>query len=102
MILFFPDKETTVNEISLTPIILYPNPVQSTNTITIESSAFEKANNSLSVVIRDISGAIVQEEIVSTAGDQLQINTQDLLRGTFFVSVLSNNKTILQTKFIKE
>jgi len=102
MLLFFPDKETTVNEITITPIHLYPNPVQLGNNVTIESGSFEKASTPLSVVIRDVSGTIFSETIVSSIGSQLQITTQDLATGTYFVSVLSNNKTILQTKFIKE
>lgn len=103
MLLFYPYKDVSnVKESTTTPIHLYPNPVQSNNIISIESSTFEKVFNPLSVVIRDISGAIVQEENLSSIGNKLQINTQNLLTGTYFVSVSSNNKTILQSKFIKE
>lgn len=100
---FFPEWiPANVSEISITSIHLYPNPVQSNNTITIESSAFENVNNPLSIIIRDIRGANVLEETVSKVGKQLQITTQDLVTGTYFVSVVSNNNTILQTKFIKD
>lgn len=100
---FFPDRvPSTVYEQGLKPIQLYPNPVQSGKTITIESNAFENVNNPLSIIIRDISGATIREETVSKVGKQLQMNTHNLQSGTYFVSVLSNNNTILQTKFIKE
>ena len=103
MIKFFPYKETTrVEEKPITPIHLYPNPVNSSNIITIESSTFDNVGSQLIVVVRDVNGALIREEIISSVGNQLKMNTQNLLRGTYFVSVLSNNKTILQTKFIKE
>lgn len=102
MLQFFPDKETTVKETEIVPIHLYPHPVQSNSTISIESSSFEKVNNPIYVILKDVSGATVREETISTNGNKLQLTTQDLLTGTYFVSVLSNNKTILQTKFIKE
>ena len=103
MLLFFPYMDiTNVDEKTITPIHLYPNPIQTNKTVTIESSTFEKVNNPFSIVIRDISGALIREEPTLINGNQLQFNTQDLLSGTYFVSILSNNKTILQTKFIKE
>lgn len=103
MLIFYPYRNNTnVKESIMSPIHLYPNPVQSNNTITIASSAFENVLNPLNVVIRDISGANVREEIISTIGQKLQFTTQDLVNGTYFVSVMKNNKTILQTKFIKE
>lgn len=103
LIEFFPEWiPASVSEISITPIHLYPNPVQSHNTISIESTAFEKVNNPLSIIIRDISGATIREETLSSNGNKLLISSQDLVSGTYFISVLSKNKTILQTKFIKE
>lgn len=99
---FFPDMETTVDEYIISPIHLYPNPVKFNKSITIESSAFENVVNPLFVSIRDISGRTILEESISTNGNKFQLTTQDLVTGTYFVSVLSNNKTILQTKFIKE
>lgn len=103
LIEFFPDWiPASLNETSIIPIHLYPNPVQFDNTISIESRAFKNVINPLSVVIRDISGATVREETVSTYGNKLQVNIHDLLIGTYFVTVQSNNKTIVQTKFVKE
>lgn len=100
---FFPDRvKMSVSEQELHPIQLYPNPIQFGNIITIESNVFEKGNYPLSIRIQDISGALVREETISSNGNKLQFTTQDLVIGTYFVSVLSNNKTILQTKFIKE
>jgi hypothetical protein len=100
---FFPDRITSVeNEKPITPIHLYPNPVQSGNTITIESSSFEKVDNPLSVVIRDISGATVRENVISANGNLLSIKTEGLSRGTYYVSILNNNNLILQTSFVKE
>jgi len=103
MLIFYPFNDVSnVKESTVTPIHLYPNPVQTNNSITIDSRAFEKVVNPLNIVIRDISGVTIREETTSAIGNQLQINTQDLVTGTYFVSVLCNNKTILQTKFIKE
>ena len=100
---FFPDKvPSSVYKKGLQPIQLYPNPVLSGNTITIESRTFEKVNNPLFVVIRDISGATVRENIISAIGNLVSIKTEGLSRGTYFVSVLNNNKIILQTSFVKE
>lgn len=100
---FFPENVlATVKEQTNNPIQLYPNPVQSGNTITIESSTIEKVNNPLFVVIRDISGATVRENIISAIGNLVSIKTEGLSRGTYFVSILNNNKTILQTSFVKE
>jgi hypothetical protein len=103
LIKFFPDKIlATVKEQTNNPIQLYPNPVQYGNTITIESSLFEKTNSPLSVVIRDIRGATIREELISKFGNLLSINTVGLNRGSYYVSVLNNNKIILQTNFVKE
>jgi hypothetical protein len=100
---FFPERvPATVYEKGLNAIQLYPNPVQSGNTITIESTSFEKVQNPLSIVIRDISGAVVRENVISAIGNLLTVKTDGLSRGTYFVSVLNNNKIILQTSFVKE
>lgn len=103
MLIFYPYIDVSnVKESKISQIHLYPNPIQNNNFVTIVSSSFEKQNIPLSIVMRDISGVTIKEETISVNGNQLQINTQDLVTGTYFVSVLSNNKTILQTKFIKE
>ena len=103
MLQFFPGKVlATVKEQLNNPIQLYPNPVQTGNIVTIESVLFEKVNNPLSVVIRDISGATVRENVISAIGNLLSIKTEGLSHGTYFVSVLNNNKIILQTNFVKE
>lgn len=103
ILLFYPYKDiSNVKESTITPIHLYPNPVQTSNTITIESSSFENVVNPINVIIRDVSGATIREEIVSSNGTKLQLNSQDLLSGTYFISVLSNNRTILQKSFVKE
>jgi|GEM_PF-1202849 len=103
LIEFFPEWiPSTVSEVSISPIHLYPNPVHSNNNISIESSAFEKVSNPLSLIIRDIRGVIIREESISINGKKLQITTQDLVTGSYFVSVLSNNNTFLQTMFVKE
>ena len=103
MIEFFFDRvPTSVMDVPLSVVQLYPNPVQKGNIVTIESSSIEKVNNPLSVVIRDVSGATVREETLSASGNFLSIKTEALTRGTYFVSVLENNKTILQTSFVKE
>ena len=99
---FFDKVPTSVMEVPLSVVQLYPNPVQTGNTITIESSEFENVHNLLSVVIRDVSGATVQAEKVHVSGNKLHINSDGLINGSYFISVFENNKTILQTMFIKE
>ena len=99
---FFPNKNVSVMEHFVIPIQLYPNPVQSSNILTIESSTFEKVINPLYAVIRDIRGATVSEENANIFGNQVRINTEGLIRGAYFVSVFNNNNLILQTSFVKE
>lgn len=103
MLQFFLNRiPTTTEERNIVPNQVFPNPIQNGNTITIESNVFEKGNYPLSIRIQDISGALIHEGTISANGNKLQFTTQDLVTGTYFVSILSNNKTILQTKFIKE
>jgi hypothetical protein len=100
---FFPEKvPTSVWDRQLIPVELYPNPVPNGKNVVIVSTAFDKQNGSVKVYLRDISGATVREEVVHTFGNQVRINTEGLIRGTYFVSVLSNNNLILQTSFVKE
>lgn len=100
---FFPEKvQTSVWDRQLDPVELYPNPVPIGKNVVIESNTFNNYNSNVTVFVRDINGASVHQENVLTQGNKLTIKTDGFIRGTYFVSVLSNNKTILQTSFIKE
>ncbi len=90
---FSPDRvPTSVLERQLVPIQLYLNPAQIGNTVTIESNIFAEKSNSLTVIIQDISGAAAKEESLSSFGNQIRINTEGLIRGSYFVAVLKKTK----------
>jgi hypothetical protein len=100
---FFLGKETSVKEQLYRSIQLYPNPVQTDNTLTIESSLLENLENTLKLVICDLSGDRIREEVIEkTIGTQFTINTKGLIRGTYIVYFFNNNQLILKSLFIKE
>lgn len=103
LIEFFPEWiPTSILETNITPILLYPNPVQSNSFVILESDVFENVDNQLLVIIRDINGAVAKEETTSSIGNKLHINIEELRKGAYFIAVIKNKNTILQTRFIKE
>ncbi len=98
---FFPEKVLTSASEQITPIQLYPNPVTNEKNLIIESNLLS-TNLQLWIVLYDINGGLVRKEFVHSVENQVTFNTERLSCGTYFVSILSDSKTILQTKFIKE
>jgi len=83
---------------------VYPNPVPQGRNVFVQSEDFVGVHSQVKIVVRDISGAIVKENLYTIGSDDalISINTEGLIRGSYFVSVHKNNNIILQTTFIQE
>lgn len=80
----------SVNNLSLTDFVLYPNPVNSTFTIVAEKAINSEIN------IISITGKLVKKARLTNG--QAIVNIQDLPSGSYFVQVLDNNS--IQTKLL--
>ncbi|MBL8004556.1 MAG: T9SS type A sorting domain-containing protein [Candidatus Kapabacteria bacterium] len=99
---FFPEQvPTSVWDRQLSTVELYPNPVPNGKNVEIVSTSLSN-NSQISIVIRDISGKVVHEVSLNSISNNISINTDGLIRGSYFISVLQNNNVILQTSFVKE
>lgn len=77
-------------------ISLYPNPVVSVANIHVS----EGLNINQSVQLFDFSGRIVRT-IAVKSGNLIQINTDGLKAGSYFIRLIENGKTIEQVNFMK-
>ena len=77
-------------------ITLYPNPVVSVANIHVS----EGLNINQSVQLFDFSGRIVRT-ITVKSGNLIQINTDGLKAGSYFIRLIENGKTIEQVSFMK-
>jgi hypothetical protein len=82
-----------VEELSTEGFDLYPNPTAGNVKITT-SSLMDK------IVVRNILGEIV-EVIQTPSSTQVEVNSQKLETGVYFVTVYAGNQQMTQ-KFIKE
>jgi len=105
MLEFYPKglPPTSIKDFTLPPRV-YPNPVPQGRNVFVQSEDFVGVHSQVKIVVRDISGAIVKENLYTIGSDDalISINTEGLIRGSYFVSVHKNNNIILQTTFIQE
>ncbi len=93
--------ETTVatlstNEVQLveSSIVVFPNPTS--------QSLFVKSNYSIDqVAIYDISGRLIEDIKNEDSQDTLEIDTERLSAGTYFLNIITDNNVTIKT-FIKE
>lgn len=79
------DKEE--DETGEQTVTVFPNPVTSALTVKISGKVFEEE---VDVVFSDISGKVLKQ--ISTAEREIEIDVRDLACGTYFISVVSDNK----------
>lgn len=73
-------------------VLLYPNPVK--NTLFLTSK-----NNIDSIIIYDIQGRKIQDNIVNS--NELRLDTNGLIKGCYFIEILFQNERVAK-KFIKQ
>jgi hypothetical protein len=81
-------------------IVIIPNPVENFLYLSFES----KVAQSYTATIYSITGQLIKSEQIDAISDatHLNINTADLITGTYVVAVLNlSTKTMLSRQFIK-
>ena len=73
-------------------VLLYPNPVK--NTLFLTSK-----NNIDSIIIYDIQGRKIQDNIVNS--NELRLDTNGLIKGCYFIEIIFQNQKMTK-KFIKQ
>lgn len=76
-------------------VTIFPNPTNSV--LNIEVNLF---NENMNVKVYNALGQIVLTEVFTSKS--LQLNTSALTNGIYFINVMSNNKTLTRSKFVKE
>ncbi len=77
---------------------IYPDPASNTLNVKIASSL----NSKMSLVITDVNGKLLINNIVIPSGALSQINISNLPAGTYFLKIISANiKENVVKKFIK-
>ncbi|MBX7243122.1 MAG: PKD domain-containing protein, partial [Bacteroidia bacterium] len=79
---------------------IYPNPSSTMAYMDIEL----KENSELSTKIVSVTGQVVAEKTGKYAAgkQQLQLNTESLSAGFYFVQITANGNTVITKKFVKE
>lgn len=80
----------SVNELTASNVVMYPNPVSSILTIKCEKAM----NNEVNII--SVAGKIVKKALLTNG--QTAINVQDLQSGSYFVQIKENDHT--QTKLL--
>jgi sugar lactone lactonase YvrE len=80
---------------NLNRVTIYPNPTN--GVLNIEVNSF---NENMSVIIYNALGQPVLTDAFTTK--TLKLNTSVLTNGFYFIDVMSNNKTLTRSKFVKE
>jgi hypothetical protein len=81
-------------------VVVYPNPI--TDHLFVEIETFE--NTTSKFVMTDLTGKIVREVSINLNAGFNKFNIEginDLTNGLYFVTVLSNGKTLYNSKFVK-
>ena len=77
--------------------LIYPNPAQSNIYLQFK----EKHQTQLSLKIYNSLGVLVKQEKLSLNKKEYSINIENLESGVYFISILSDNKNALSSKFVK-
>ena len=78
-------------------IRIYPNPGK--DFITLEYSLLDTFN-SYSYEVFDQAGKIVKNGSLGKSADQTIIDTRDLASGSYYISLISGNKTVAGSRFV--
>ncbi len=91
-----------ISEINKTEngIKVFPNPVKSNSTITIEFSGLEKFRSQADIVISDITGNTVKKISSTPINKTLSVSIADLETGLYFISIQTLGNEIGHTKFV--
>jgi PKD repeat protein len=83
----------------LTGLSLYPNPTNSNTTLNVSSA--EASDVQISIV--SVTGQIVSQELhqLNTGSNQLKLNTEGLMKGYYFLKIISNNQELEAIQFVK-
>ncbi len=92
----------SITEINKTEngIKVFPNPVKSNSTITIEFSGLEKFRSQADIVISDITGNTVKKISSTPINKTLSVSIADLETGLYFISIQTLGDEIGHTKFV--
>ena len=86
---------TGVSDVTINTLSVYPNPAQTTLTITNSSDT----GSDFSYLIYNITGRIVTSNTTSYGG---QIDVTGLANGIYQIKIITENNEIISKKFIKE
>ena len=89
------DKPSSTDQFIETAFSIYPNPT--TDVLNIISKS---ADNITKVIIYDITGKMLHEQVFETSNNQQQIDVSTLAKGIYIIE-LSSEKHTKKTKFIK-
>jgi hypothetical protein len=87
--------EDTVSVANVT-LSLYPNPATDNTTLTINN-----LNSTAKVVINDIQGRTINTYNLSKEQTSLNINTENMTSGVYYVRVITNNQTNTEKLIVK-
>jgi uncharacterized protein YegP (UPF0339 family) len=85
---------TGVNEVEADNFVVYPNPVEAGNTLTIQ---FEQ-NMNATINLIDITGKIVMSQAVNS--NTLTVATSNLNAGAYLINVIENGKVLTSQKLM--
>jgi len=78
--------------------VLYPNPAVNDISLRFEDSQ----NKNIELTIYSSTGALVKQQLLTGYSNEYRINIQDLRTGVYVVKLVSDNKIIYSSKFIKQ
>ena len=84
-----------IKDVNKVNVILYPNPANDYVMVTLENGMAER------IMMRDISGKIVADKIVTESTNELRLSVAELPKGFYFVTVITKDEQ-RSLKFIKE
>ena len=89
------DKPSSTDQFIETAFSIYPNPTTDVLNITSTST-----DNITGIIIYDITGKMLHEQVFETSNNQQQIDVSTLAKGMYIIE-LSSEKHTQKTKFIK-
>lgn len=84
-----------IKDVNKVNVKLYPNPANDYVMVTLENGMAER------IMMRDISGKIVADKIVTESTNELKLSVAELPKGFYFVTVITKDEQ-RSLKFIKE
>ena len=99
IVVFNLEQATTISEQSLdqNQLVLFPNPVKNNLRIELDTQ-FNGINTQVN--IRDLTGKLLQTERFSANSNKLNLDVSSFESGIYFVSLVTENQTLLTKKLI--